>query len=262
MTSRGSEQRGPRTVKELVDRLRAGVDACERARQDPEVQAKAAAEYEGRIVPLEQALTPEQLREHRERDWTAREIPRRVWRMLHDGAPPPPGTPPEAATCGPDAPKPWPALEAVGRFLQPEQPKTILVLTGPVDTGKTVAAAWGVAWSGGRFAKGIDLLRAGLYPDDPKFWQRLFAAKVLAVDDLGVEPLDSKGFGLAAIEDLVDRRYDGGRKTIITTNAPPVVFRDRFGERIWRRIAEVGIVVGLVPARRFFGQPKDPGGQA
>lgn len=181
----------------------------------------------GRLVDL-----PEVRRAHREREWRERGVPERLWASLHDGAPDEP--------IGPDAPRPTDALETVGRFLSPSERRTVLVIAGPVGCGKTTAAAWGVAWHGGRFVKAIELLRAGLYPSDPGFWPRLQGAKLLAVDDLGTEPLDAKGFGLAAISDLMDQRYDGARKTIVTTNLTPDELRRRFGERMWRRLAEVG----------------------
>jgi hypothetical protein len=230
----------PRSISEFLTRAQISSAAAEAARRDPELQAKAAAEYEGRVVDL-----PEIRRAHREREWRARGIPERLWGMLHDGAPDEP--------VGPLAPKPTPALEVVGKFLSPAERRTMLVLAGEVDTGKTVAAAWGAAWSGGRMVKALDLVRAGLYPEDAGFWPRLFAEKLLVVDDLGVEPLDAKGFGIAAITDLVDRRYDSGRKTIITTNLPMADFRARYGtgvgERLWRRMVEVGWFREL-PARR------------
>lgn len=237
--SSGSAER-PKTIAELVQRVKVGAERAASALRDPEIQAKAAAEYEGRVVDL-----PEVRRSHRERDWRARGIPDRLWPMLHDGAPDEP--------VGPLAPKPWPALEAVGPFLSPGDPKTLLVLAGSPGCGKTVGATWGAAWSGGRLVKALDLVRAGLYPADPGFWPRLFAEKLLVVDDLGAEPLDAKGFGIAAITDLVDRRYDGARKTIVTTNYAQDEFKARYGvgpgARLWRRIVEVGRWIDL-PARR------------
>ena len=202
--------------------------------RDPVVEE---ARESGRLVDL-----PEVRRASRESGWRSRGIPERLWPMLHDGAP--------DETVGPLAPKPSPALEAVGRFTSPSERRLVLVLAGPVDSGKTTAAAWAAAWAHGRLVKAIDLLRAGLYPDDHGFWPRLYAEHLLVVDDLGTEPLDAKGFGLAAISDLIDRRYDGARKTILTTNLPGAAFRSRFGERLWRRLVEVGMWIDLAPLER------------
>lgn len=218
-----------RSIAEAIESLRQSAEGAARVRRDVDLEA---AREEGRVVDL-----PEVRRAGRERDWRARGIPERLWPMLHDGAPDEP--------VGPLAPRPTPALEAVGRFLSPSERRTLLVLSGPVDAGKTVAACWGAAWGGGRVVKAIELVRAGLYPEDPGFWPRLYADRLLVLDDLGVEPLDTKGFGLAAISDLVDRRYDSGRKTIATTNLPQGAFRARFGDRVWRRLVEVGAFVGV-----------------
>lgn len=183
---------------------------------------------------------PEDRRAAREAAWSARGIPARLWPVLHDGAPDEP--------VGPLAPRPTPALDAASRFLSPTDRGTFLVLSGPVGTGKTLAAAWTAAWNGGRFVKALELLRAGLYPQDPGFWPRLHAARFLVVDDLGVEPLDKGGFALSTLEALIDARYDSGRKTLITTNLTPADVKARLGERVWRRLSESGRWVNLAEA--------------
>lgn len=219
----------PSPIGDVVARLAAAAESNRGQTADP-IRTEAIAD--GRLVEL-----PEVRRRARERDWAARGIPERLWAMLHDGAPDEP--------IGPLAARPTAALDAVSRFLAPDDPKTSLVLTGPVGSGKTVGAVWGATWNGGRVVKALDLVRAGLYPADPGFWPRLERERVLVIDDLGTEPLDGKGFGLAAIEDLIDRRYDGARKTIATTNLTKDAFRARFGERVWRRLVEAGRWVEL-----------------
>jgi hypothetical protein len=226
-------------MAEMVEQLRVGNERAAAALLNPELQAKAAAEYEGRVVDL-----PEVRRQHRERDWRARGVPERLWAMFHDGAPDEP--------VGPLAPRPCEALEAVGRFLSPSEARTILVLAGVVGTWKTASAAWGVAWTpGALLVKAIEVIRQGMYPSDHGFLPRLHAAKLLVVDDLAAEPLDGKGYAIAAITDLVDRRYDAARKTIVTVNLPLEQFRERYGTgqgaRLWRRIVEVGRFVELKP---------------
>jgi DNA replication protein DnaC len=102
--------------------------------------------------------------------------------------------------------------------------------------------------------KAVDLIRAGMFPADPDFWPTLERARLLAIDDLGLEPLDARDYALACVVDLIDRRYDGTRKTIITTNLGTEAFRERYcvgpGVRMLRRIREVGrfIVVKAPPA--------------
>jgi hypothetical protein len=238
--SSGSSER-PKSISEFVERIRVGAERAAAARHDPALQAKAAEEYEGRVVDL-----PEVRRKHRERDWRARGIPERLWAMFHDGAPDEP--------VGPLAPKPCDGLEAVGRFMSPAESRTILLLAGPVGAWKTASAAWAAAWAPGAvFAKAIEVIRQGMYPSDPGFLPRLHGARLLVLDDLAAEPLDGKGYAIAAITDLVDRRYDAARKTIITVNLPLEQFRERYGSelgaRLWRRIVEVGRFVEL-PARK------------
>lgn len=233
-----------RSIGDVVRSLATEAAAAEVAQRDPEIRRSMAAEYEGRIVQA-----PDLVRQERERSWAARGIARRLWPVFHDGAP--------DAPVGPLAPKPTPALLAVSRFLSGAETRTALVLAGAVDTGKTLAAEWGAAWHGGAVVKGIDLVRAGLYPADQGFWPRLQGEKLLVIDDLGAEPLDAKGFGVAAICDLFDRRYDAARKTIITTNLPLTEFRDRYGTgaaaRLWRRLVEVGRFIEIADRQPVSG---------
>jgi DNA replication protein DnaC len=182
-------------------------------------------------------------RQQREEAWRSRAVPERLWPMLHASA--------AAGEPGPLL-DPTDALEAVGRFLAGTEAKTILVLAGGPGVGKTVAAGWGAAFHGGYFAKAIDLVRIGMFPreaEDARLVRELRSARLIVLDDLGAEPLDAKGYGIAAITDLVDRRYDGARKTIVTTNLPLDEFRERYGTgsgvRLWERVREVGRFVEL-----------------
>lgn len=187
------------------------------------------------------AVTADLDRRNRESRWRNADVPTRLWPMLH------------ASHAGAEGgPTETPALKAVGPFLAPSQRRSILVLAGGVGTGKTVAVAWGCAFHGGRFVKALDLVRAGMFPDDPGYWPGLQRAPLLAIDDLGTEPLDPKGYGHAVIADLIDRRYDANRKTVLTTNLPQPAFRQRYGEgtgaRLWDRIREAGIWVDAAGA--------------
>lgn len=181
-------------------------------------------------------LSPEDRRTVREMEWTQTGIPARLWPMLHDGAP--------DETVGPLAAKPTPALDAASRFLAPGEDRKFLILSGEPGTGKTVAAAWACAWNGGRFVKAMDIVRAGVYSDHV-YLRNVWRARVLTVDDVGTEPLDANGWGLAAIGNLFDERYDGNHRTIVTTNLKAEEFKPRYGPRVWRRVTEVGRWVEL-----------------
>jgi hypothetical protein len=212
------------------------------AERDPELRARLDA-MAAEAVAAERA----DRRRATARGWAERGVPERLFPMLHASASANDVTPEELAL----APEPWPSLEAVGRFLQPSEPKTILVLAGVGHAGKTVAASWGCAFHGGRLVKAVDLIRAGMFPSDQDFWPRLERVRLLAIDDLGLEPLDARDYALACVVDLIDRRYDGARKTIITTNLAAEEFRQRYctgpGVRMLRRVREVGRFLEVKP---------------
>jgi DNA replication protein DnaC len=164
--------------------------------------------------------------------------------------------------------------------------KTFLFLAGDVDTGKTFAAAFALSeWlrraqqaareidrevaramaekgveaavhafcAHERPARGVPLFRkarqiATMSQFDEEGWRMLYRAPLLVVDDLGTEPLDEKGWGEAAILDLIDRRYDDERRTILTTNLSWESFLARYaqdGGRLRRRLREAADWVDL-----------------
>lgn len=206
--------------------------AAELAASDPETAARLEA-----LAAHIAAEEREDAMIRREEAWATRGVPRRLWDMFHASVYGEAGALEES-----------PALQAVGPFVAPAMKPTLLVLAGGVGTGKSVAAAWACAFNTGRFIKAIDLIRAGLFDDD-EVLPPLIRAPLIAIDDLGMEPIDGKGYGYAALYDLLDRRYDAGRKTIVTTNLTMDQFRDRYGtgagERLWDRVREVGIWVDI-----------------
>ena len=169
------------------------------------------------------------------------------------------------------------AIQAVREWFAGE--KTFLILAGDVDTGKTFAAAFAVSeWfrtaqaalrardlevgrvladagveaavrafgASERPTRGTPLFRkarqiAALSQYDEDGWRQLHRAPFLAVDDLGTEALDAKDWGAAGIRDLIDRRYDDERRTILTMNLSVETFRARYaqdGGRLFRRFRE------------------------
>lgn len=150
-----------------------------------------------------------------------------------------------------ESPKESPAIQAVRAFLEPTNTKTMLILAGGVGCGKTVAAAWAIdSRKTGLFVKAVELVRHGTY--DREFWEQLGASPLLAIDDLGTEPRDEKGWAAANLDALLDARYDGARKTILTTNLTADDFKARYcagaGIRTLDRIREIGT---------FFAVPGD-----
>ena len=108
-----------------------------------------------------------------------------------------------------------------------------LVLAGGVGCGKTQAAAWCVQHRG-RFVDVARLARMSRY--DEREMAPLELTPVLAIDDLGTEYLDPRGFYQSLLDGLVNARCSEGRKTVITTNLASDAFRARYGPRLWDRV--------------------------
>lgn len=142
-----------------------------------------------------------------------------------------------------------PAMTAIETFFD-DPKKLILVLAGGVGTGKTVAAAAAVAnySQSALMIKATDLSAHGMYgQDNQEFWDTCQAKALLAIDDLGTEPRDEKGYAAALFETLMDRRYDAAKRTIITTNITADQFKATYcggpTGRLYDRIREVGSFV-------------------
>lgn len=131
--------------------------------------------------------------------------------------------------------------------------RTVLVLSGTRGCGKTVAAGWLVAGSRyGQFLDVTKLQRLSRYEDAAM--RQVEDCDLLAIDDLGMEYADAKGSFVALFDGLFNTRYADQRRTVITTNLPVAVFRERYGERVADRIREAGRYVELDdPSLR--GQP-------
>ena len=132
---------------------------------------------------------------------------------------------------------PTAGVQAVERWLGDDLP--FLVLGGNVGTGKTVAAAYAVSKRGGLFRKASQITRMSQY--DAEAWDRLYRAGLLVIDDLGTEPLDQGGWGMSALLDLFDRRYDDRARTVITTNLTADALKARYssdGGRFADRLRE------------------------
>jgi DNA replication protein DnaC len=166
-------------------------------------------------------------------------IPRRLWALIDD--------PSKLDDSG--------ALQAARAFKASR--KTFLVLAGGVGPGKTVAAAWAAEDRRGMFVKAIDLTRTGTYNEER--WEELRSAPFLAIDDLGTEPRDDKGWAAANFEALLDHRYDWELPTVMTTNLPFDAFRARYltadGGRLNDRFREVGEFVELAEGSRRVALP-------
>lgn len=168
----------------------------------------------------------------------------------------------EVDRCRADDPGTTPALAAARAFVaQHERP--ILVLLGGVGTGKTSAATWIAREVGGsRPGKVMAtvLERRGRYDRDRADGERPLMAwleerTLVVLDDLGVEPIDGKGYFAALVDELVDRAYSHRRRLVITSNCSSGVLRERLGERVASRLNDAGgsavtVDCGAVDLRR------------
>lgn len=127
-----------------------------------------------------------------------------------------------------------------------------LVICGPVGTGKSHMAAavsieayksrlvWRVIWrDAGRFIR-------SLAPDADNRHGNLrdyITENLLVIDDLGGEYRTDWSTGL--LEDVISRRYDRQRPTILTTNLAPDDIQRDYGDRLWDRLRDVNSVVVL-----------------
>lgn len=255
-------------VSSLMETIRArGLEHQRRMEEDPTYRAEQEAkEAEARrVYEVECAASLKQRREERlQARRTTLGIPQRVWPLL-------------------DRPEETAALQAAREFLTSK--KTILILAGGVGTGKTVASAvvcdpavsirlgdmddfresfvdpvtGNVRFVGddrprpavveGRMVKALDLARAGMFGEESEIWDVCRVDKLLAIDDLGTEPKDAKGYYLASLFALLDHRYDWVRKTILTTNLSLEDFKATYcvgpGLRFLDRMREAGEFVNI-----------------
>ncbi len=73
----------------------------------------------------------------------------------------------------------------------------------------------------------------------------LMRAPMLAVDDVGIEPLEVMEYGnvVSPMVELLTKRYDEQLFTLLTTNLTPDGIRKRYGDRIADRLNEMAVVI-------------------
>lgn len=133
------------------------------------------------------------------------------------------------------------------RDWQAQRERPVLVLTGGVGTGKTVAALWALlatSRSGQKigYARALELSRCGLYGKGAERMEKMRRVGGLVLDELGGEPMGE--IWLANFGELIDVRYGGPCRTIITSNLAWPALRERYGERVASRLHQKAIVLG------------------
>lgn len=158
----------------------------------------------------------------------------------------------EVDRCRTDDLPPTPALEHARQFLA-QRDRPVLVLLGGVGCGKTTAACWVAREDGGSrpgMLPSTTMERRGRYDGDYSSW--VDERTMVVLDDLGVEPLDGRGYFAALVDELVDAAYRNRRRLVITSNITVESMRDRIGARAASRLAETAMVgaCGDVDLRR------------
>lgn len=87
----------------------------------------------------------------------------------------------------------------------------------------------------------IDAKEVVNYAKDVKQFRRLRERQMLAIEDMGREPVEVLDYGnvLNPVIDLLEYRYNAQLFTIITTNLVPKEIRERYGNRIADRFNEM-----------------------
>ncbi|MEC7520151.1 MAG: hypothetical protein VYE22_09820 [Myxococcota bacterium] len=145
------------------------------------------------------------------------------------------------------------AIDLVTQFVAQTQlsvGRPILVLMGGTGLGKTVAAGWALARTPGIFIEAGDLVRAQIAADgrsprspDVERWRRLTRTGLLVVDELGTNrDVDD---AQVAFREIINRRQDRRRPTILLGNIEPKVFWSRFDSRTRDRLRVCAFVRGL-----------------
>ncbi len=151
--------------------------------------------------------------------------------------------------------------EQIGRMvplLTGESSKFAAVLCGGCGSGKTtlvkafqnllgylnipVPDGHGKVW-GLRLCDAKEI--ANIARTDYPAFLTLMRAPMLAVDDVGIEPLEVMEYGnvVSPMVELLTKRYDGQLFSLLTTNLTPEGIRKRYGDRIADRLNEMAIVI-------------------
>ena len=88
---------------------------------------------------------------------------------------------------------------------------------------------------------------------DRAIYKKLRDSEVLAIDDLGAEPLETLDYGnvITAIPDIVSRRYDNQLCTIATSNLTASEIKGRYGEAFADRFREMMHIINFGNEQSF-----------
>lgn len=141
------------------------------------------------------------------------------------------------------------AAAAVERFYSDRRLR-LLVLGGSTGRGKSVAATWLAMKLDATWWISAKDVRVGDEWNGMR--SRAMKAANLVIDDLGQERIE---WASGELGSLIESRFDKGRRTLITTNLPPIsneqrgkTFASVYGDRLYSRLskAEAGLYVACL----------------
>jgi DNA replication protein DnaC len=132
--------------------------------------------------------------------------------------------------------------------------KRLLLLSGGVGTGKSVAAGYAIRRSRGRWLYAPNITKVASFGDkQAEALATLRATKLLVVDDIGAEFSQTPGWGRTELANLIVDRYEDGLRTLMTTNLDAKAWRGYADERLRDRLGGklgLALVIGGKSRRR------------
>lgn len=123
----------------------------------------------------------------------------------------------------------------------------VLVMFGSPGSGKTFAASYLLWRNHGRMVRASEMIAHAKAPD---YLQSLRFVGLLAIDDIGTEPLDGFDTAKSIIGETICQRADAGLFTILPTNISPSALRERYGDRVANRIRTLGSIKSVTGSLR------------
>lgn len=139
------------------------------------------------------------------------------------------------------------ALAAARRWLVNEKDRWCLTLQGNVGNGKSVAAAWCLRQAARvhsvRWRQCSEVTKMSSYGPDAADFAKLKSVRLLVLDEVGAEHLTDNARSL--LSELLNARYEGSLRTVLTANLDEKTLEARLGRRIFDRIRHGGRWVEL-----------------
>lgn len=126
--------------------------------------------------------------------------------------------------------------------------RSLLLLIGTRGVGKTIAASFAAARWLGRYVLAAEISQAYRELSYREIVRAWCSVGLLVIDELGREPTDADQRSRATMWEVVERRYSARLKTILVSNTPEKLLRERYDEPMWDRISGDGGVFPVVGA--------------